>query len=114
VSEEKIESNIRSSNGEQTVEDALRVLWEKARTVSERLSQLREESRFHQEREQTLERELESLRVQLVNRDQELKRLKAEHAQLVSAGGNSGFTLDEKENLKNRIRVLIAKINSHL
>ena len=114
MSEEKIERDIQPVNGEQTLEEALRMLWDKARSASERLSQLREQNRFHEDRERTLERELETLRVQLVTRDQELKRLKAEHSQLLNAGDSDAFTSEEKENLKNKIRDLIAKINSHL
>ncbi len=114
LNEEKLERDLQPANGEQTLEEALRTLWDKARSVSERLSELREQNRFHEERERTLERELEALRVQLVSRDQELKRIKAEHAQLLSAGDGNAFTAEEKESLKVRIRDLIAKINSHL
>jgi hypothetical protein len=49
-----------------------------------------------------------------VNRDQELKKLRAEHSQLLNAGDSKALTSEEKENLKNKIRDLIAKINSHL
>jgi len=61
-----------------------------------------------------LEGELNSTRNQLSLREQDLKRLKAEYSQLVNANENVAFTKEEKEILRNRIRDLIAKINSHL
>ena len=61
-----------------------------------------------------LEAELTTTRGQLSTRDQDMKRLRAEYSQIVNANENVAFTKEEKEILRNRIRELIAKINSHL
>ncbi len=61
-----------------------------------------------------LETELNSVRNQLSVKDQDMKRLRAEYSQMVNANENGAFTKEEKEILRNRIRELIAKINSHI
>lgn len=61
-----------------------------------------------------LETELNTVRNQLSVKDQDMKRLRAEYTQMVNANENGAFTKEEKEILRNRIRELIAKINSHI
>ncbi|TAK65416.1 MAG: hypothetical protein EPO24_02530 [Bacteroidetes bacterium] len=61
-----------------------------------------------------LESEVNTLKNQMSVKEQDMKRLRAEYSQLVDANENVAFTKEEKEILRNRIRDLIAKINSHL
>ena len=109
-----MERDVEVVKDAQLLEDALKALWEKARSISELVSQLKEEKKSDHERERVLQQEVESLRSLLANKEQELKRLKAEHVQLVNSNGNNMLSEEEKENLKNKIRDIIAKINSHL
>ncbi|MBI3765322.1 MAG: hypothetical protein HY277_02325 [Ignavibacteriales bacterium] len=96
------------------IEESLRGFWDRARAASNLITQLREEKRLWAERLDGLEKEMQSLRTELASRDQELKRLRAEHSQLISSNGHEFFSSEERENLKSKIRDLIAKINSHL
>lgn len=98
-----------------SIESALKHLWEKVRVAAERLSQLREQNETYRAQVEHLEREVVKLRSEFAQKEQENKRIKADHTQLTnSLGDNNILTPDEKEALKNRIKELIAKINSHL
>jgi|ERR1041385_167466 peptidoglycan hydrolase CwlO-like protein len=96
------------------LEEALKAVWDKVRAAGDLIGQLREEKKSLAVRSNDLEKELLALRSELANREQELKRARAEYAQLVSSNGHNVLSDDEKENLKNKIRDLLAKINSHL
>jgi len=95
------------------IENAIKAFWEKAHAAADLLSQYRSEIHTYRERQKVIEKELQSLRNDLQIKDQEFKRLKAEHVQLTSSH-DSGFTHEERENLRNRIKDLLSKINSHL
>lgn len=97
-----------------TLEIALRQMWEKVRTAGETLSKLQGENKDLTERNSEIDRQLAALRIDLAGKEQELKRLKAEHTQLLSTNGKGSLSDLEKENLKSKIRELIAKINSHI
>ncbi len=89
------------------LETAFKAIWEKARAASELIRQLRDEKR-------TLSQRVAELETQVQRQDQELRSLKAEHADLLSSTGDNVLTGDEKERLKGKIRDLIVKINSYL
>ncbi len=98
-----------------SVDDALRILWDKAKEASDLISELKRERQQLHTKLIAIESELSRLRNELITKDQEVKRLKGELAQ--SANTNNGtiaILTEEKEVLKNRIRELIATINSHL
>ena len=96
------------------LEDSLKSLWDKVRAAGNLIVQLRDEKKSLGLRLHEVENELQALRTELGTREQELKRARAEYAQAVSSNGNNVLSQDEKENLKNKIRDIIAKINSHL
>lgn len=98
----------------QTIEMGLKRLWEKIRTAADTIRTLRQEKAEMTVRIAALEREVGTLRNEATNREQEIKRLRAERAQLLSAEANVRFSDEEKDILKSRIRELIATINSHL
>ncbi len=109
----------------QLLDEIFKPVWEKIRRAAELIQELREEKGRLSERIsdmeistshriENLEGELKSLRQELTLREQELKRVKAENSQLSSTNGREIFSIEEKEILKDRIRELIAKINSHL
>jgi uncharacterized coiled-coil DUF342 family protein len=98
-----------------SLEVGLKHLWEKVRTASERITELREQSQNYRSQIEYLEQEIVRLRAELSQKDQELKQLKVSHSALTnSIGGDNILTVVEKEALKTRIRELIATINSHL
>jgi predicted nucleic acid-binding Zn-ribbon protein len=102
------------SKGAQTLESSLRSLWEKIKTASELIQQLKQEKEELIKQTSDLSGEVTSLRNDLSNKDLDIRKLKAERAQLIQVGSGNGFSDEEKEILKGRIRDLIAKINSHL
>ncbi len=96
------------------LDEALKSVWDKVRLASQLINQLRDEKRKLNVRTEELDRLVSSLRSEVLGKDQELKRLRAEHAQLLNANGHQAFTDEDKENLKGKIRDLISKINSYL
>jgi len=96
------------------VENIVKSFWDRARAAATLITQLREETAGQTARLSELESQLLLLRRDLATKEQELKRLRAEHAQLLSANGHELLSGEEREMLKSRIRDIIAKINSHL
>ncbi len=96
------------------LDESLKSVWDKIRLASQLINQLRDEKRKLNVRVDDLERQVASLRSEALSRDQELKRLRAEHVQLLNANGHQSFTDEDKDNLKGKIRDLISKINSYL
>jgi len=92
----------------------IRSFWEKAHAASELITRLRSEQQSLTERLSRLEHEVGQLRTDLTARESELKRTRYERDQLIGSNGHERFSDEERENLKERIRELIAKINSHL
>ena len=97
-----------------TVEDFLKTLWERVRSAGEMIHDLRGDKQKLAGRVTELEQEVMTLRSEMQQRDHELKRLRAERTHLLSADGNAGFTVEERETLKVKIHDIISKINSHL
>lgn len=97
------------------LEDSLKILWDKIRSMALLIAQLREENRGLLARVEELSSEVAALRDDVGKREQELRRLRGEHAAYVAASSTaSEFTLEERESMKARMRELISKINSHL
>jgi hypothetical protein len=95
------------------IENTLKTFWEKAHAAADLLSTYRAEIHSYRERQSLIEKELQTLRNDIQSKDQEIKRLRVEHAQLAGSQ-HTGFTSEERENLKNRIKDLLSKLNSHL
>jgi chromosome segregation ATPase len=96
------------------LEDSLKILWDKIRSSTAIISSSRDENKSLADRISNLEKEISSLKTELYTKEQDLKRSKLEHAQLQNTSNTDIFTTEEKENLKTRIREIIAKINSYL
>ena len=97
-----------------TLDDTLRLAWDKVRAAVLLINQLREEKHELHSHVRELEQKVLVLSADILSKEQEVKRLRAEHTSLVSASANNGFTLEDRENIKGRIRDLISKINSYL
>lgn len=95
-------------------DDVLKPVWERIRLATDLISQLRDEKRILTSQAQDLERQVAALRSEIDLRDNEIKRLRSEHAQMSRSEGRQGFSDEEKEAIKSRIRDLISKINSYL
>jgi chromosome segregation ATPase len=95
-------------------EDTFKAIWEKTRAASDLIARLRTEKHSLSKQLEEAENELRAVRTELTTREQEVKRLRAEHLQLLNSNGKSNLSEEEKENLKRKIRDLIAKINSYL
>ncbi|HZY11074.1 MAG TPA: hypothetical protein VFF29_07960 [Bacteroidota bacterium] len=96
------------------LENVFKTAWEKVRAATELINRLRNEQLQLTKRVSDLEDEVRSLHADITNKEQELKRLRLERSQMMNTNDQTSFSEDERENLKNKIRDLIAKINSHL
>jgi len=97
-----------------SIEDYLKTLWDRVHAAGELIRQLRGEKHELHSRIDALERDLNTAREGMRQHEQELKRLRGERTQLLSAGGNTGFTEEERAALRGKIHDIISKINSHL
>lgn len=95
------------------LDETLQRLWEKARKVSELLMQVRDENKQLRQKISELESKEKHLSASLKISEEELGRARAENLKLQS-NGTGGFSKDEREALKTRIKELIARINARL
>ena len=97
-----------------SIEDYLKTLWDRVHAAGEMIRELRGEKHELHSRIEALERDLNAARDEMRQHEQELKRLRGERAQLLSASGNTGFSEEERAALRVKIHDIISKINSHL
>jgi hypothetical protein len=113
------------------LEDALQILWDKARHVSDALLRLKAENKELQSRilslelkerrsTEELQHQISSLELQkqhsmeeLQNRERDLNEIRMQLAQAQS-NGSSLFSKEESEVIKSRLKELIVKINSRV
>ncbi len=95
------------------LEESLRMLWEKARRVSEVVLQLKAENKELQTRLSSLELKDRRWADELRDRERELQEVKNRLLE-VQSNGKSLFSKEESETLKLRLKELILKINSRL
>jgi hypothetical protein len=111
--EQLIDTEITDKKSLKHLEEALQLLWDKARHVSEVVLRLKTENKELQSRILSLElnerRSMEELRRK--ERDLNEIRTQLEHAQ---SNGSSLFSKEESEVLKSRLKELITKINSRV
>ena len=109
----------------QLLEEIFKPVWEKVRKAGELIHQLQADNerlshkladleRSSSQKIQSLEGELKSIRDELLAREQEIKKVRTENTQLMGNDGQHMFSYEEREIIKERIRELIAKINSYL
>lgn len=97
-----------------SLEAALKTMWEKARAAADLIAKLQSDRMQMQAVIGDLEKGMSTLRSELSTKEQELKRLRAEHAQLSSLDSKNVFSEEEKEMFRGKIKDLISRINSHL
>jgi chromosome segregation ATPase len=95
------------------LEESLQKLWEKARLVSDAIIRLKEERKELQGRVSSLEATEGRLSSEVRDKEQQIRELRAQLAELQS-NGSGVFNLHEREEMKIRLKELIAKIGSRL
>ena len=111
--EQLIDTEITDKKSLRNLEDALQILWDKARQVSEVLLRLKAENKELQNRILSLELNERRSMEELQRRERELNeiRMQLQHTQ---SNGSSLFSKEESEVLKSRLKELILKINSRV
>lgn len=111
--QEQVEQEVNSV--ENSLEAALKQLWEKAYSAANSISSLREEKNVMQLRVDDLEATLSQMQNELARKNLEIEQVRREleKMQLVSA---SNGLLDKEERLKiqEKVKSMLEKINSHL
>ena len=95
------------------LEDALQLLWDKARRVSDVILQLKADNRELQSRISSLELKERRSMEELQRRENDLNEIRAQLAKAQS-NGSSLFSKEELEVIKSRLKELISKINSRV
>ena len=107
------ETNLLPSVEAKSLEASLKVLWDRTRRVGELLAQMREERVALQKKVEILEREVTRLTEDVLQKDELLKKLKAEPPR---QPGNDGVLVPdgERQQLGIKVRELLAKIEGYL
>lgn len=96
-----------------TIEVALKALWDKVRRAAEVIARLRVENSQLQSTVARMQQETLQLKEDLGVREQEIKKLSAEKVEIQSAR-SSAFPNGEQEALSVRVKELLGKIESYL
>jgi uncharacterized coiled-coil DUF342 family protein len=114
VNQHQAETEVGVVNDVENTDSLLKGFWDRVRTLGELVKQLRSDNKALTAQVDQLETELNELRVKVHEKDLEYRRLRSEHDQLSSAQDKDFISVHERDDLKDRIRELISKINSHL
>lgn len=95
-----------------SIEDALQMLWEKAREASVVISALREEKKKLQYQNEELERELQQTHNDLLVKKSELEKLRNDVSEVQN--GSVSLRDEEKKELQQKLQTILVKINSYL
>ena len=100
---------------ENSLEGALKLLWERAYAASAAIASLREEKHAIQLRANELESKLLQMQNELSARTNEIDQLRRELDKSMLASASSGL-LDKEERVKlqEKVKAMLDKINSHL
>jgi len=111
--EQLIDTEMTDKKGLKRLEDALQILWDKARLVSDVLLKLKAENKELQSQILSLELKERRSMEELQRREHDLNEIRTQLAQAQS-NGSSLFSKEESEVLKSRLKELIMKINSRV
>ncbi|MBW7887080.1 MAG: hypothetical protein H3C35_01815 [Bacteroidetes bacterium] len=95
-----------------SIEDALQILWEKAREASVVISTLREEKKKLQYQVEELTQELQQTHNDLLVKRTELEKLRTENTGTIN--GSAVVAEEEKKELQQKLQLILEKINSYL
>ena len=100
---------------ENSLESALKLLWERAYAASAAIASLREEKHAIQLRANDLESRLLEMEKEASAQNEEIEHLRRELDKMTLASASNGL-LDKEERLRlqERVKAILDKINSHL
>ncbi|MGA9408297.1 MAG: hypothetical protein WBW71_14275 [Bacteroidota bacterium] len=111
--QEQVEQEIGSI--ENSLETALKQLWERAYSASTAISSLREEKHAIQLKANELETKILQMQTELSTKDTEIDKLRKEvNAVLLTSASNGILNKDERAMLQEKVKAILEKINSHL
>jgi uncharacterized protein involved in exopolysaccharide biosynthesis len=111
--QEQIEQEVASV--ENSLETALKQLWERAYAASTTISTLREENHAIQLKANELESRILQMQSDLSARDSEIDTLRKEiETILQSSASNGKIAKEERAVLQEKVKAMLDKINSHL
>ena len=103
------------SSVENSLEGALKLLWERAYAASAAIASLREEKHAIQLRANELESKLLQMQNELSTRNNEIDQLRQDlEKALLSTASNGLLDKGERVRLQEKIKTILDKINSHL
>ncbi len=114
MNQHQTETEVGVINDVENTDSLLKGFWERVRTLGELVKQLRSDNKALTAQVEQLETEINELRAKVHEKDLDYRRLRTEHDQLASAQSTDFISIQERDDLKDRIRELISKINSHL
>jgi uncharacterized coiled-coil DUF342 family protein len=114
VNQHQTDTEVGVVNDIESTGSLLKEFWERVQTLGELVKKLRSDNKTLMDQVEQLEIELHDLRAKIHEKDQEYRRLRSEYDQIVSAQDKDFISVPERDDLKDRIRELISKINSHL
>jgi predicted nucleic acid-binding Zn-ribbon protein len=111
--QEQVEQEVNSV--ENSLEAALKQLWEKAYSAATSINSLREEKNVMQLRVDDLEAALSRMQSELTKKNSEIEQLRHELERMQFESASNGL-LDKEERLKiqEKVKTILEKINSHL
>lgn len=111
--QEQVEQEVNSV--ENSLEAALKQLWDKAYSAANSISSLREEKNVMQLRVDDLEAALSQVQSDLTKKNSEIEQLRREVERTLLVSTSNGL-LDKEERLKiqEKVKAILEKINSHL
>ena len=111
--QEQLEQEIGSI--ENSLETALKQLWERAYAASTTISFLREEKHAIQLKANELEAKILQMQSELAAKDNEIDKLRKEvDTLLLTSVSNGSLTKEERMLLQEKVKAILDKINSHL
>lgn len=114
MNQQQADTEISIASDIENTDSLLKGFWDRLRTLGELVKQLRSDNRELTVQVEQLETDIQALRNKVHEKDLEYRRLRSEHDQLASAQDKDFISAPERDDLKDRIRELISKINSHL
>ena len=111
--EEQLEQEISSI--ENSLETALKQLWERAYAASTAISALRDEKHAIQLKANELEAKILQMQTELSTKDNEIDKLRKEvDTMLLTSVSNGSLNKEERMLLQEKVKAILDKINSHL
>ncbi len=111
--QEQVEQEVASV--ENSLEVALKLLWEKAYAASNTINALREEKNALQLQTNELESRVAQMQAEAAAKSEEIGKLRSEIEQMLLASASNGIlNKDDRVQLQEKVRMILNRINSHL